>query len=808
MPQLRRLGVRVRALLMLTLLVVCVGWTPVGRAANAPAAKAPRVMVLLSYNQQIPWARAVVAGIFDEAGNPERPARVDLQALDQDLHGTSAVSDADIVHLIHDRYHNQLPDVIVAESLPALRFYQAQLTTSMAKVPLVGYRHANDAITLPAGHTTEVSASNLIGRTVEMAFKLHQPTRVMLIGDDSPESQNNLRVINELLGAYPSLRIDRLDGLDVTEQKRRLALEPADGERVIALFALVFRDAQGRSVAPASVLKTLAQGSRVPIYSFWETMVGQGAVGGYVTSPYLVGRQLMREALDLASTSGQTPELAATRKVSAVTTLAFDARELERWHIAESDLPTGAEVRHRQPSLWRDYRREILLAAAVLALQAVLIVGLTRTARGRRLALSDLALERASLERRVQERTADLQAAELRYRTVANHTYDWGTWNDPGGRMLYCSPSCARVSGHAPGEFMAQPGLFTDLVHPEDRARVKEHMAATCQPDGPFGELDFRILRPDGREVWIAHACQAVYDDHGAFLGHRASNRDVTSRKLAEIRLRASAAELRQAKEVAEAASRARSTFLAKMSHELRTPMNGIMGFTGMALRKSSDPAITRLLEQSQGSSRQLFAVISDLLDITALESDRLTLEHRRFTLGEVINRVAEVGGIKAGDKGLMFHVDLAPELAAQPLDGDPLRLEQVLANLVDNAVRFTDQGFVALHLRQLDDSTGLEHQLLLRVEVQDSGIGIAEQEQPGLFVAFRQVDESLARRYGGTGLGLAISRRLVHLMGGRIGVDSALGSGSTFWFTARFDKAADDTDQPTRPLAEPEDTA
>jgi PAS domain S-box-containing protein len=753
----------------------------------------PRVLVLLSYQPQLPWTRALVAGLLDEAGAAAGSAQVDLQMLEQDRQPTPAV-DADRARLITGRYRDQLPDVVVVESLPALRFYDTHLRGALAGVPLVVLKEGPDDLAgLPVAPATELTIATQFGRTVELAVGLHHPTRAYLIGDANPESQTNLQSLQTLLAAaYPALQVERLDALDPARLQQRLQEELPAGERAVAFYALVFHDAQGRPAAPAAVLQGLAQGSRFPVYSFWDTMVGRGAVGGHVTSAASVGRQLLREALDRVRPQPASGPPAA-RKLAALTTLAFDARELARWQIAESSLPAGAEIRHRQPSLWRDYRVEILAAAALLTLQALLIALLARTVRGRRLALRDLALERAGLERRVQARTADLQSAELRYRTVADHTYDWGTWNDPFGRWLYCSPACVRISGHARGEFMAQPGLFTGLVHPEDRTRVQEHMAATCCSDGPFGELDFRIQRPDGREVWIAHACQAVYDDQGVFLGHRASNRDVTSRKLAEIRLRASEADLRQAKEVAEAASRARATFLAQMSHELRTPMNGIMGFTAMALRKCEDPAVTRLLEQAQGSSRQLFAVISDLLDITALESDRLTLERRRFILGEVVGRVAEAGSLMAGDKGLHFQLDLAPGLAAQSLEGDPARLEQVLANLVDNAVRFTEQGFVALHVRQLDAGPGLEHQLLLRAEVQDSGIGIPAHAQPGLFVAFRQVDDSLTRRYGGTGLGLAISRRLVSLMGGRIGVDSTPRSGSCFWFTARFDRAGGD---------------
>lgn len=251
------------------------------------------------------------------------------------------------------------------------------------------------------------------------------------------------------------------------------------------------------------------------------------------------------------------------------------------------------------------------------------------------------------------------------------------------------------------------------------------------------------------------------------------------------------------AKEAAEAANRAKSTFLANMSHELRTPMNAIMGMTSLAQRRATDPKLRDQLQKIDLASRHLLAVINDILDISKIEADRLTLERIDFRLGECIANLVNLVGHRAEEKGLALHIDLPAELADLNLSGDPLRLGQILLNLVGNAIKFTPGGSIRLRVR-----IAAQHpdRVVVHFEVQDSGIGISAAEQQRLFNAFEQADSSMTRKYGGTGLGLAISKRLVHLMGGDIGVASQPQAGSTFWFTACFDRPAHRV--PAAPLA------
>ena len=244
------------------------------------------------------------------------------------------------------------------------------------------------------------------------------------------------------------------------------------------------------------------------------------------------------------------------------------------------------------------------------------------------------------------------------------------------------------------------------------------------------------------------------------------------------------------AKEAAEAANRAKSTFLANMSHELHTPMNGIMGMTELALRRASDDKQIDQLHKVMDSSQRLLALINDILDISKIEAERITLAQTDFQLASVMENLNSLISPKAEEKGLTLSIEIPPALAGIRLRGDPLRLAQILLNLAGNAAKFTNQGSLTIGA-QLSEET--PENVLLRFEIKDTGIGISPADQKRLFNAFEQADGSRTRQHGGSGLGLAISKRLVEMMGGTIGVESQPDLGSKFWFTIRLAKPAID---------------
>ncbi len=364
-----------------------------------------------------------------------------------------------------------------------------------------------------------------------------------------------------------------------------------------------------------------------------------------------------------------------------------------------------------------------------------------------------------------------LRASEEKYRDLVEDLQEIIYEVDDKGRITYISPAIETFSGYHPSEVIGRS--FAEFVYPDDLPHTLESFQKNLMGNNEPNE--FRVATRSGEIRWVQSSSKGVFAD-GRTMGVHGVIMDITERKRAEE-------ELHRAKEAAEAASRAKSEFLANMSHEIRTPMNGLMGMLDLTLRTEMTARQKEFLHMARSSADSLLRLLNDILDFSRIEARKLELETTAFRLRSSLDEAMNSLSVQAHAKGLEKILDIDPDVP-DALIGDIGRLNQVIGNLVSNAIKFTDRGEVAIRVETRSQD---EDQVCLEVSVSDTGIGISDDKKKIIFDAFTQADSSTTRQYGGTGLGLAISSHLVEMMRGVIWVKSEEGRGSAFYFTACF---------------------
>ncbi len=410
---------------------------------------------------------------------------------------------------------------------------------------------------------------------------------------------------------------------------------------------------------------------------------------------------------------------------------------------------------------------------ALLAVALAFLISNLLNARERNVMLTRQADDMRAAAQRLENSLRNAAAAntrlhqsEIRYKGLVDAQGDAIFRRDASSRLTYANEAFFKLFDLEPSRAIGYP--FAPELHPESRAPLF----------GSFGDLARgqthydQHLRTTAGWRWISWKDYAVRDGQGRLIEVQSVGRDITERKALEDALT-------EARDNAEAASRAKSGFLATMSHEIRTPMNGVLGMGRLLLETDLKPEQRTYAEAITQSGEALLSLIGDILDFSKIESGTLTLDEDEVDVRGLVGGVAELLGPRAHAKNIEIAIMVAPDVPLA-IRGDHVRLRQVLTNLMGNAVKFTETGGVCVVLSMANAKDGG----VLKVEVRDTGVGVPPQKRHEIFQEFVQADSSHARKFGGSGLGLAISKRLVETMGGQIGIESGPEHGSIFWFT------------------------
>ncbi|MGB0671926.1 MAG: ATP-binding protein, partial [Rhodospirillales bacterium] len=398
----------------------------------------------------------------------------------------------------------------------------------------------------------------------------------------------------------------------------------------------------------------------------------------------------------------------------------------------------------------------------------------------------------------LMEQGRQLRESEARFRGAFEGAAHGMSIADLEGHFLRVNKSLCDITGYSEQELLSRTWL--SITPDEDHEGELRRVATMMDGEVDATTVQKRYRHKDGRIIQVLISSVLIRDQEGQPLHYVSQTQDISRRIEAEKELRASrdllqrqTEELRQLavtyareRERAEAATRAKSEFLANMSHEIRTPMNAIVGLSHLALQTSLDGTQKDYLSKIQAASQALLEIINDILDFSKIEAGKLDLEIIEFEVAGLVGDACDLLALKAAEKGIEMRNVIASDVPPV-VKGDPVRLQQVLTNLVSNAVKFTDTGEVVVSVEVAEETVD---ETYLVFSVKDSGIGLSAEDRSRLFQSFTQADGSTTRKYGGTGLGLTICKRLVDLMQGEISVESEPGVGSTFRFSAALGKS------------------
>jgi PAS domain S-box-containing protein len=653
------------------------------------------------------------------------------------------------------RYLESKPDLIVAVFEPAFDFVLKYRLALFPDVPIVFggiERLSFENPDLYPNITGVFQDGTAYGKTLDLALNLHPDTRhIVVIGGAGFIEQSWLEPARKTFQRY----VDRFQftymiGLSIDEIQNRLKKFPTN---TVVLSFPITEDSSGESMIYRDALTQISKTSSVPVYSFYPGAFGKGIVGGYIKN-FSVQAKTTAE-MGIRVLKGIPIQEIPAIQINDLDYM-FDWRQLKRWSIPENRLPPGSIVKFKELTTWDRYRGQIIGALIVILFQTLIIFYL---------------LYQRRIRLRAQEQVLQ---AELKYRTVADHTFDWEYWQNSDGSLQYVSPSCERICGYTAQDFMKNPSLLQDIIVNEDEKAWAEHRC-DHQKEGRSEAILFRIQRPDGEIRWIEHACQPVFDSHGNNKGVRASNRDVTKREFYKSESRQLQSELAHMDRIVTI-----SALTSALAHEINQPLAAMRSYAQAALRflDKNQPEYDSVRKALQGivaDNKRAAAVVNRLRDLVK----KGTVHREVFDINSIINDVIGLMNSEIVLRNASLTLGLHP--AVPVVRGDSIQIQQVLINLLTNALDAMDNQPRQNHTITI--STRPQNSISAIITISDSGGGIPADKIEAIFAPFHTTKPK------GVGLGLAICKSIIEAHGGRIWAANNPEGGAIFSFILPSDE-------------------
>jgi len=749
------------------------------RIEDITATEKQRVFVLNSYHPGFFWSDNVMRGV-QSIIDPEGDIELVIEFLDSKRYSNPAYFQS-VANFLKQKYKEKPFDILISTDDNALDFMLEHRDELFPGTPLVfsGINKLEPERTEGYKNVFGFTENLRIKETLEVALKLQpQASDVYFVADQSRssaamldkaqaiESNNNPQLkFHYLTGLTPQLLVSKLEALP---------------EEAIVIYLIYVRIGEGQALSLKQSLQLVTHNSAAPVYVTWGFRVNQGIVGGRIASGFVQGEIAAKLALQILTT-GQLKNIPRWQEAPYLDI--FDYQALIHHGLNTTNLPKGARLVNQPRSIYSTNPILVWLGSFFILFLLMLVFILANNVRRRIKGEQEVRRLNAELEHRVEQRTQKLAESEQLMHAVLDHSPAVIFLKDLEGRYLMAN----RIWSELTGITLERAIGTTDFdILPAEVAKETVSSDQRVIQSGQPEQTQVHLPQADGSMHTYRSFKFPVSDTNGDVFAVGGVSTNISD--LIQLQT-----QLEQAKAIAEDASSSKSNFLANMSHEIRTPMNAIIGLSHLALGTELSTRQRDYLKKIHNASQSLLGIINDILDFSKIEAGKLDMEAIEFDLSETLDSIVSMISVKTEERNLEFLLDVASDVP-MGLVGDPLRLGQIIINLCNNAVKFTDSGVITLQLTvEAKDNNGIT----LRFEVHDTGIGMNEAQMAKLFKSFSQADGSTTRKYGGTGLGLSISKKLTEMMGGTISVESIPDEGSTFCFTARLGIAQHLTPRP-----------